>query len=115
MRPNPLGHEVAACWSRLPENFTNVVLDTFVVMPDHLHGILLVTDRGPGDSAPLPSILDSFRETSNGRIECAIWGEKARKHVIRDSDELTRIRHYIRENPARWPQDPRNLPPFSRC
>lgn len=36
MRRNLVGQEVAACWNRIPADFTNVVLDAFVVMPDHL-------------------------------------------------------------------------------
>lgn len=113
MRRNLVGQEVAACWNRIPADFTNVVLDAFVVMPDHLHGIVLVNGRGP-DSAPLPSILDRFRSISAGRVDCGIWKGNVRKHLIRDADELNRIRHYIRDNPARWPQDPRDLPPFGR-
>jgi REP element-mobilizing transposase RayT len=115
MRPNPVGKEVAACWNHIPSRFSNVMLDAFVVMPDHLHGILMVKDKGPEDSAPLLSILEAFRALSAGRVDCSIWKGNGRKHVIRDSDELNRIRHYIRENPSRWPQDPRDLPSFSRC
>ncbi len=101
--------EIAACWNSIPTRFSNVVLDTFVVMPDHLHGIVLVDD-----SAPLPSIVDSFQEDSASLVDCGIWKGNGRQHFIRDSDELDRIRHYIRDNPSRWPQDPRDLPPFSR-
>jgi REP element-mobilizing transposase RayT len=109
MRPNPVGREVAACWNSLPERFTNVVLDTFVVMPDHLHGIVMVKD-----SEPLPSILDSFQAASADLVDCGIWKGSGRRHMIRDLDELNRIRHYIRDNPSRWPQNPRDLPPFGR-
>jgi len=109
MRRNPVGREVAACWNRIPTRFSNVMLDAFVVMPDHLHGILLVHD-----AAPLPSILDSFQAASASLIDCGIWRGNGHKHFIRDSDELDRIRHYIRDNPSRWPRDPRDLPPFGR-
>jgi REP-associated tyrosine transposase len=109
MRRNPVGREIAACWNRIPARFSNVVLDTFVVMPDHLHGIVMVND-----SEPLPSILDAFQEDSASLVDCGIWRGNGRRHFIRDSDELDRIRHYIRDNPSRWPRNPRDLPPFSR-
>jgi REP element-mobilizing transposase RayT len=109
MRPNPVGREVAACWNRIPARFSNVRLDAFVVMPDHLHAILLVND-----SAPLPSILDSFQSASASLVDCGIWRGNGSAHFIRDSDELNRIRHYIRDNPSRWPRDPRDLPRFGR-
>jgi len=111
MRPNPVGREVAACWNRIPARFTNVRLDAFVVMPDHLHGILLVNDREPGD---LPSILESFQSASTSCVDLGIWSGNGRRHFIRDADELNPIRHYIRDNPSRWPQDPRDLPAFGR-
>lgn len=44
MRLNPLGQLVNACWQRLPFHFPNLTLDAFVVMPNHIHGILVLTD-----------------------------------------------------------------------
>ena len=114
MRRNLVGQEVAACWNRIPSDFTNVMLDAFVVMPDHLHGIVVVNGRGPEDSAPLLSILERFRSLSAGHVDCGIWKGSGRKRLIRDRDELNRIRHYIRDNPSRWPEDPRDLPAFAR-
>jgi putative transposase len=114
MRRNPVGRQIAACWSGIPGRFANVVLDAFVVMPDHLHGIVMVNDRRPEQSAALASILDSFRSLSASCVDLGIWKGSGRRHFIRDSDELNRIRHYIRDNPSRWPQNPGDLPPFGR-
>ncbi len=114
MRRNQVGQEVAACWSRIPARFANVMLDAFVVMPGHLQAILLVSDQGAGDSPPLPAILDAFQSASASHVDCGIWRGNGRRHFIRDADELNRVRHYIRENPSRWPQDMRDSPPFHR-
>jgi putative transposase len=114
MRRNPVGQEVASNWNRIPAWFSNVVLDTFVVMPDHMHAILLLNDHGPQDAVPLPAILDFFRSCSAQSVDCGIWRGNGRKHVIRDRDELDRIRRYIRQNPQRWPRDPAELTPFGR-
>ncbi|MBD2060018.1 hypothetical protein H6F88_29180 [Oculatella sp. FACHB-28] len=43
MRLNQLGQRVYACWQRLPFHFSNLNLDTFVVMPNHIRGILVLT------------------------------------------------------------------------
>lgn len=43
MRLNQLGQRVHACWQRLPFHFSNLNLDAFVVMPNHIHGILVLT------------------------------------------------------------------------
>jgi putative transposase len=49
MRLNDAGRMVVAEWERLPALFPNVVLDAFVVMPNHIHGIVILTD--PADDA----------------------------------------------------------------
>ncbi len=43
MRLNDAGRMVVAEWAMLPERFPNVVLDAFVVMPNHVHGIIITT------------------------------------------------------------------------
>lgn len=40
-----LGHIAEACWCAIPEHFPQVELDAFVVMPNHVHGILTLHDR----------------------------------------------------------------------
>ncbi len=53
MRPNWLGQIVSDCWSDIPLHFPDVELDAFVVMPNHLHGIVLVgLNRPPGRREP---------------------------------------------------------------
>lgn len=42
------GEIVAACWQAIPQHFSQIQLDRFVVMPNHLHGILVVTDMDKG-------------------------------------------------------------------
>ena len=42
---NP-GHAVAATWNQIPQHFSNVVLDEFVIMPNHVHGIILIMEDG---------------------------------------------------------------------
>jgi REP element-mobilizing transposase RayT len=44
MRLNQIGTVVASCWGEIPKHFPNITLDEFVVMPNHMHGILLLGD-----------------------------------------------------------------------
>ncbi len=55
MHLNSLGEIVAACWSAIPEHFPSVKLEEFVVMPNHVHGILVIVDScvGAQHAAPL--------------------------------------------------------------
>src|SRR3989304_5953169 len=55
MRLNSLGTIVQACWADLSHHYSHVELDAFVVMPNHVHGIILLTEVGPGHATPPPS------------------------------------------------------------
>ena len=51
MQSSTIGATVEICWRELPNHFENVVLDAFVVMPNHIHGILLLTNMMAGHAA----------------------------------------------------------------
>lgn len=46
---NPIGEIAHNCWLKIPEHFSNVILDVFVIMPNHMHGILMLSD--PNDES----------------------------------------------------------------
>ena len=46
MRLNEAGQIAEACWLAIPEHFPHVELDAFVVMPNHVHGIIVIADTG---------------------------------------------------------------------
>jgi len=56
MRLNHLGQIADECWRMIPAHFGNVELDAFVIMPNHVHGIIVITDVGVGatHASPLP-------------------------------------------------------------
>ena len=45
MHLSPIGDVACRCWVRMPEHFQNVTLDSFVVMPNHMHGIVLIEEK----------------------------------------------------------------------
>ena len=127
MRLNDAGRMVLAEWNRLPERFPRVVLDAFVVMPNHVHGILVITDPAPTVGATVGAtlvvaptvgnIIGAFKsrvtveyirgvKTSGwppfrGRL----WQRNYYEHIIRNERALNAIRQYIMENPRRWQMD----------
>ena len=129
MRLNDAGQAAQAEWVRLPECFQSIELDEFVIMPNHLHGIILVGAglappggavgallAAPPASAPtLGDILRAFKSISAiavnrllGRSGRSLWQRNYYEHVIRNEDELARIREYIANNPAQWALDREN-------
>ncbi len=123
MNLNGAGEIVNERWGWLAERYEYVELDEYIVMPDHLHGILVIRPGGADRSRPVPTdeaktkslseLIGAFKTTSSKRIrEGGLaffqWQRSFHDHVIRDDEDLNRIREYIRENPARWASDGEN-------
>lgn len=103
-----LGQIIANAWHRLPSHFPMVQVDAFVVMPDHVHGVLWVDD-GPAPDRPLVgNIVRSFKAAATRRARqerlCGerLWHRNYFESVIRDREHLIAIRRYIANNPRRW-------------
>jgi len=95
-------------------------LDTFAVMPNHVHGIVvfvgallaLPSHEGAASSAPtLGDVMRAFKSLSALRVNRRmmrtgrLWQRNYFEHVIRDEEDLNLIRQYILGNPARWEED----------
>ncbi len=62
---NEIGRIAEKCWKDIPAHFPNVRMDTFCVMPNHLHGILLFGDKGRGTTCRAPTVeAKAIRETA---------------------------------------------------
>jgi REP element-mobilizing transposase RayT len=119
---NPLGHIVKQCWADIPSHFPHVLFDEYVVMPSHIHGILIISGvaRDEGKNAvrrapTLSAIVGSFKSASSKEIneirkrpDVPLWQRNYYEHVVRDEDDLNRIRQYIYDNPANWAMDVEN-------
>lgn len=106
------GAIVERVWHGLPEHFTGLSLDAFVLMPNHVHGILSWQD---GLGHRLPLIIGNFKTWSARQVNHqratpgrALWQRGFYEHIIRNDTDLDRIRTYIAENPVRWDLDPEN-------
>ena len=131
MRLNSAGNAVRKCWDDLQNNFLDVKCDTFVVMPNHIHGIILILSDdhvGAIHESPLrtdkmmirrrmvlPKIIGRFKMNSAKQINdlrgtpgISVWQRNYYEHVIRDENSLNRIREYIATNPLRWQMDKEN-------
>jgi len=127
MRRNDLAAIVQSCWNDLPNHYPNVGLDAFVVMPNHVHGIIIIMDdpvgatsRRPHTGAGFPrpylgNVVAYFKYESAKRINklsttpgAPLWHRGYYDHIIRDDRSLDQIRDYIIENPQRWSSDKQN-------
>lgn len=113
---SPPGQHVRDTWSRLEQRFSGVMIDEFIDMPNHLHGIIMTgTDPAVGDSGhTIGYLVNSFKNTVNAawrkgvieagwpRYQGKLWHRDYYERIVRNEAELEAIREYIIGNPARW-------------
>ena len=109
LRLNAWGHVVAESWLWLADRYPYVALDSWVIMPNHFHGIIFIreNDRSPEDGS-----LTALKRKSLGRLNeirdnhgAIFWQRDYWEHIIRNEPRLNAIRHYIQTNPSRWIND----------
>jgi REP element-mobilizing transposase RayT len=90
-------------WRALPAHHSGVLVDRLVVMPDHVHGILLL-GQGAGRAPPLhlSTVIGSYKASVSRLIGEPLWQRGYHDRVIRSERELEELRRYIAENPVRW-------------
>lgn len=65
MKANSAGEAIEHWWLELPRRFPTVTADEFVIMPNHIHGIIIMTGiRSARTGAPLPTIVQWFKTMS---------------------------------------------------
>ena len=120
------------CWVEIPDHFPNVELDTWVVMPNHIHGIIVIAKKGVQLNAPTTrgDTDGAFSAMSPPRHTLAVvvrtykaavttfcrrsgidefgWQRSYYDRVIRNLHELDRARRYISNNPLQWDLDEHN-------
>ena len=127
LRLNEFGEIARRCWEEIPGHFPSVELDAFVVMPNHIHAIMVVPGRGTACFAPtteqfgrpvagsIPTIVRAYKSATTRRINVlratagvSVWQRNYYEHLIRTEKELQSIREYIIGNPALWNEDRNN-------
>ena len=124
---NDYGKIIQTVWDKLPQHYDNIQLDEFVIMPNHIHGIIVIT----GDAATvgagfkpaptitatptkhgLPEIVRALKTFSARKINELrnlqgekLWQRNYWEHIIRNEQSYQRIANYIINNPQNWNND----------
>ncbi len=122
MRLNESGRAVEAEWLNLTTRYPSIMLDEFMLMPNHLHGIIFLSPELIMPIKPFPTlgtVIGAFKSLSaravgqqSGDKSCRIWQRNYYEQIIRSGTMLDAIRLYIAHNPAHWQDDPENA---DRC
>ena len=150
-----LGKIADVCWKEIPAHFENVIIDHYVVMPNHFHGIVQIKNKNRavpcsyddnisrrralpcavgkkknlskfGQVMPktLSTIIGSFKSAVSRRINADysylnfFWQSRFYDRIIRNDEELNKIRQYIINNPFKWHLDrnnPDNINRIGQC
>ena len=135
---NAFGDIVKNQWLWLEQQYWFVILDEFVVMPNHFHGILIIdSDNNKSQELslvaensrdcslpkikPLPQLIGAFKTTSSKLIHNLEslsktqyeqiqfkWHKSFYDRIIRTEKELNNVRNYIKNNPLKWSLDIEN-------
>jgi putative transposase len=137
MMLNEAGNIVQDVWRDLPNHYTDTKLDEFIVMPNHVHGIIVIQQEDTSISNPtvgevhepplqqpaldrrrmmIPKIIGRFKTVSakhvnllHGRPGQPLWQRGFHDRIIRDENELNKIRSYIQTNSLRLSLDQENV------
>lgn len=109
---NRYGKLVQKSWSWMLQRYAYVSSPAFVVMPDHVHGIVFIYDQKVKEKVkikPLSQLIGMFKSVASKWIHKDgyhgfRWQRSYHERIIRDSREFRAIKEYIRKNPERWHQ-----------
>jgi putative transposase len=142
MNLNDAGLMIQKWWLKLIEINNNIILDEHIVMPNHFHGVIIITEPVGADprvrpitdqrihsiyrdnqniqsnkTISLPKLIQWFKTMSSNEYIRGVkegrwpsyfkrlWQRNYYEHIIRDEDDLNRIRKYIVQNPIKWELD----------
>jgi REP element-mobilizing transposase RayT len=109
LEPSDIGGVVIREIEKLSDIYQTVLLDRYVVMPNHLHIILLITDIGGFGQTPsaptLSRVIKQWKGVVTKQIGFSPWQKSFHDHIIWSKEDYARIAKYIQNNPATWERD----------
>ena len=106
-KPNRYGKIAEECLQSIAAIFPGVYVDKYVVMPNHIHGIIVIDAE---KTASLTHIIGQYKMTVTKKIhkvdsEINVWQRSFYDHIIRNQADYERIWLYIHGNPQKWDTD----------
>ena len=126
--PSIIGEKVIECWNNISRLNDNINIDSFCLMPNHLHGIIVLNNRVENiknnkvygfevkeekGHRSLHGVIRDFKSVTTRHynklvdepLKNTLWQKSFHDHIIRNEQELQNIREYISNNAAKWQDD----------
>ena len=102
--PSQVGQIASECWRLIPQYFPLIRLDQFVLMPNHLHGIIQITDSKAYTLSTIIGVYKAAvtRSVKQGACSLPVWQRSFYDRIIRSERALLALRQYIEDNPTQW-------------
>ena len=113
MLKSDAGQMIESIWYQLENKYNSLTLHEFVVMPNHIHGIIEFYNS----TIPIPTIIQNFKSLTTNRyikqvhqnrwkpFNKRLWQRNYYEHIIRNDASLHTIQKYIINNPIKWKED----------
>ncbi len=113
MTLNAAGIVADACLREIPRHFPRAILDEFVVMPNHVHGLIRLLPKeereplrleafGKPVAGSIPTIMRSYKAAVTRELGVSHWQGRFWDVMARDESAIANIRQYIRNNPENF-------------
>ena len=92
--------------AELSHIYDGVIVTNYVIMPNHIHMIVRISENGRQNAAPtLSRIIGQWKRTISMKLTYSIWQKSFHDHIIRDENDYKKIAEYIENNPQKWTED----------
>ena len=106
-----VGKAVKGAIEQIPAHYPGVKVDKYVIMPNHIHMILLLDEQkrrtlcAPTSAISVSRVIRAMKEAVTKKVGYSVWQRSYHDHIIRNQAEYLEIWSYIDTNPARWAED----------
>ena len=100
-----IGNEVERCIEYIGENYPGVRIDKYVIMPNHIHMIIVLDNAGGHGNPPLQNIIGQLKSYTTNKYGKPLWQRSFHDHIIRGEKDYLKIWEYIDTNVLKWKTD----------
>ncbi|MBQ2931370.1 MAG: transposase [Clostridia bacterium] len=100
-----IGKEIEKSLQYINDNYIGVAIDKYVIMPNHIHLIVVLDNSGGRGNPPLQNIIGQLKAYTTNKFGDVLWQRSYHDHIIRGEEDYQKIWEYIDTNTAKWEED----------
>ena len=113
IRLTRIGAIAEKCWLRMAEVVPHVTLDYYAIMPNHIHGIVVIGAHPKAAARSIPDLIHAYKSPVSREVNRSVppeqrnslWQSSFYDEIIRTERMLLETRRYIEDNPRKWAED----------